>query len=127
MNGKNGYRRSSFFAIVALTASLFATSAAFARGGACASDVQRLCGDAGSGRAAIASCLKKHASELSPSCKKHAAAMKKRTADFAQACRSDFSKFCKGTRPGGGRVIQCLRKHQKDLSPECQAQMHPGA
>ncbi len=31
----------------------------------------------------------------------------------------DSQKFCKGIQPGGGRIIDCLIDHQKDLSDAC--------
>ncbi len=37
-----------------------------------------------------------------------------------QACTSDAKSFCAGTRPGGGRIIQCLRQNAPKLSPNCQ-------
>jgi Cysteine rich repeat len=37
-----------------------------------------------------------------------------------QACQSDFSKYCPGVKPGGGRVIACLAKQKDKLSPACQ-------
>jgi len=34
-------------------------------------------------------------------------------------CKADYDKFCAGTAEGGG--FQCLKSHEKDLSPDCQA------
>ena len=39
------------------------------------------------------------------------------------ACRADFAKFCKGTKPGDGRVLACLRQHQEQLSADCKASL----
>lgn len=36
-----------------------------------------------------------------------------------QACISDFLRFCRGTLPGGGRIIACLNAHANDLSQPC--------
>ncbi len=49
------------------------------------------------------------------------------TAAFAQdftaaqraACRGDYNKFCRGTAPGGGRVLACLSKQYAQLSDAC--------
>jgi hypothetical protein len=42
------------------------------------------------------------------------------TAAQRDACGGDFEKFCKGTTPGGGRIIACLAKHNDQLTPACQ-------
>ena len=35
----------------------------------------------------------------------------------AQACRADAQKLCAGAKPGGGRVMACLKQHEAELSP----------
>jgi hypothetical protein len=35
------------------------------------------------------------------------------------ACKADYDAFCKGTMPGGGRVLACLAKHDARLSAAC--------
>jgi len=42
------------------------------------------------------------------------------TAEQRSACMVDYEKFCKGTEPGGGRIIACLSKAGSQLSPACQ-------
>ena len=41
-------------------------------------------------------------------------------ADQAGACKTDYEKFCAGTAPGGGRIVQCLATNAASLSPACQ-------
>ena len=41
------------------------------------------------------------------------------TAEQRAACRGDYNKFCKGTMPGGGRVLACLSKQYSELSATC--------
>lgn len=43
------------------------------------------------------------------------------TAAIQTACRSDFQALCKGTKPGGGRIIACLKAHDSKLSAGCRA------
>jgi hypothetical protein len=41
------------------------------------------------------------------------------TAEQRAACKGDYNKFCKGTMPGGGRVLACLNKQRAELSEAC--------
>jgi Cysteine rich repeat len=49
-----------------------------------------------------------------------AATAQQLTAAQRDACGGDFGKFCKGTTPGGGRIIACLAAHSDQLTPACQ-------
>jgi len=43
------------------------------------------------------------------------------------ACRADVEKLCKDVQPGQGRIAQCLKQNQAEVSPGCKqamAQMH---
>lgn len=37
-----------------------------------------------------------------------------------QVCKPDIEKFCANVPQGEGRIAQCLRGHQQQLSPACQ-------
>lgn len=41
------------------------------------------------------------------------------TAEQRAACKGDYDKYCKGTMPGGGRVIACLNKQYAQLTEAC--------
>lgn len=41
------------------------------------------------------------------------------TAEQRAACSGDYDKFCKGTMPGGGRVLACLSKNNASLTAAC--------
>jgi hypothetical protein len=41
-------------------------------------------------------------------------------AQLRTACQADAKKHCDGVQPGGGRLLQCLKGKQNELSPACQ-------
>jgi len=41
------------------------------------------------------------------------------SAEQRAACKGDYDQFCKGTMPGGGRVLACLSKNNGKLSAAC--------
>lgn len=41
------------------------------------------------------------------------------SAEQRAACKGDYDQFCKGTMPGGGRVLACLSKNSDKLSAAC--------
>ncbi len=41
----------------------------------------------------------------------------------AGACRADAQKLCKGVEPGQGRIAQCLKEHEAQVSAECKARI----
>jgi Cysteine rich repeat len=94
---------------------------------ACKDDAARLCQDVKPGRGAVARCLKEHASELSPACKDNMVKAKKKIKEKAkevkEACEGDAKKLCEGIKPGGGKIVQCLKQHESELSSECKEQM----
>ncbi|MDE2309218.1 MAG: cysteine rich repeat-containing protein [Betaproteobacteria bacterium] len=38
-----------------------------------------------------------------------------------KVCRADIKKFCKGVKPGEGRIIACLKTNLSSLSSDCAA------
>ena len=89
----------------------------------CADDAAKLCKDVQPGQGNMARCLKEHAGELSPACQENIAKMKENIRDFREACKDDMKKLCAGTQRGGGRIIQCMKQHEEELSPACKEQM----
>jgi hypothetical protein len=41
------------------------------------------------------------------------------TAEQRAACQADYNQYCKGTVPGGGRIIACLNKQRDQISDAC--------
>ena len=90
----------------------------------CKGDVEKFCKGIPEGGGRIAACLKSHQADLSPSCKEEVAAAKGRMKGFAEACKPDAERFCKGIPAGQGRVLSCLKSHEADLAPACKAEMN---
>jgi hypothetical protein len=40
---------------------------------------------------------------------------------IARECKSEVELLCKGFRPGGRRIINCLKEKVTELSPACSA------
>jgi hypothetical protein len=91
--------------------------------GPCADDVAKFCKDVQPGGGRIARCLKQHEQELSPQCRQHAAEVKKKAQEFRDACQDDVVLFCGGVAPGGGRIVNCLKQHEQELTPDCKAKV----
>jgi hypothetical protein len=48
------------------------------------------------------------------------------TSAWAQAagpCAPDVAKLCSTVKPGGGRIVECLRSHAAEVSAACTARM----
>lgn len=95
-------------------------------GGPCAQDIQNLCPGVEPGGGRIMKCLHEHAGEVSEACKERLQQGKEKVRDKMQSCKEDAQKFCKGIQPGGGRIIECLKSHQNELSPACQTTIPSG-
>jgi hypothetical protein len=89
----------------------------------CAEDAAKLCKGVEKGEGRIAKCLKDHEKDLSSACKENIDKMKKRGNEAKEACQGDAKKLCKDTKPGGGRIMQCLKQHESELSTECKEKM----
>lgn len=94
--------------------------------GPCKDDAAKFCKDVQPGEGRIMQCMKEHENELSPACKERIAEMKKGAQEVREACKEDVLKLCKGIEPGGGRIINCLREHENELSAGCKARMEKG-
>lgn len=44
-----------------------------------------------------------------------------RADEGAKPCKADVEKFCKDVKPGEGRIIDCLKAHEAELSADCKA------
>ena len=43
-------------------------------------------------------------------------------AQESHPCKADREKFCAGIQPGDGKLGECMKQHEAELSPECTAE-----
>jgi hypothetical protein len=92
---------------------------------ACGADVAKYCKDVpprGGGRY---KCLKEHEKDLSEPCRKHIGDVQSRVRGMHEACWDDVSGLCSDVRPGGGRILKCLKEHESELSDPCKVALQP--
>jgi hypothetical protein len=116
-------RRVTAIALGSVVLGLIALSAAAAEKRPCADDVEKFCKDVKPGGERILKCLEAHQSELSDACKKRLESGRARMKAAQEACKGDVEKWCKDVKPGGGRIVKCLKEHQTELSAECKTQV----
>lgn len=46
---------------------------------------------------------------------------------FTEGCKADLEKFCKGVKPGEGRLLACLYAHSDDISARCEYAVYDAA
>jgi len=112
---------------IALLAAGFAANAG-AQGrkgdGPCAADAKKFCGNVEPGGGRIVKCMKSHQAEVSPACQSEMKRAEERMEQVKEECSADAKKFCQGIKPGGGRILSCLKSHQSELAPACAAEFN---
>jgi hypothetical protein len=89
----------------------------------CADDIEKYCKGIKPGGGRLLNCLKAHETEISESCREKICELQGTIKECEQACSGDIAQFCKEVRPGGGRIVKCLREHDKELSPSCSSKL----
>ncbi|MDO9183330.1 MAG: cysteine rich repeat-containing protein [Bacteriovorax sp.] len=41
-------------------------------------------------------------------------------------CKEDITKYCAGVEKGEGRIVKCLKEHEKEISSSCSEKMAAG-
>jgi Cysteine rich repeat len=79
----------------------------------------RFCKDVKPGGGRPVRCLKEHEKDLSTQCKASIDEARAKVKEAQEACADDVQKLCKDVKPGGGRIVRCLKENEQQLSPEC--------
>lgn len=87
------------------------------QGHPCAAEREK-CKDAGGGHEKVMKCLLEKRAELSDGCKNHIDDKMK-----TMPCFEDKIKFCGDIKPGGGRIVNCLKANNDKISQQCKDNM----
>jgi hypothetical protein len=105
------------FAAFAAAASPALAQEAAGPGKACKADRDKLCPGLKPGDQ-LRSCMKEHASDLSPECSAAIQAGKEARKNIRANCKGDVAKFCADAKDGGG-IVKCLAGHTSELEAGC--------
>jgi len=104
---------------------LFIPSSQAGAGGACRADFEKFCSNVPKGKGERWKCLNAHQSQLSATCQAKIQEKKARREAIKRDCKADRERFCKNVERGQGRIRQCMKSHQNELSQACQAHFYP--
>ncbi|WP_317932763.1 cysteine rich repeat-containing protein [Halioxenophilus sp. WMMB6] len=93
---------------------------------ACAADIDSFCADINPGQGRIAACLHAHFDQVSGQCQ---AALTEAREELKllgaayqhvnQNCQADAKRLCPQVTPGQGRILDCLKSQQAEVSTSC--------
>jgi hypothetical protein len=92
----------------------------------CKAEIETYCSKVTPGEGRILACLYAHEDKLSAKCEyalyDAAAQLERAVAALsyvANECDEDLEKYCASIAPGKGRLLDCLEKHDKQVSKRC--------
>ena len=92
----------------------------------CKMEIEKYCSQVTPGQGRILACLYSHEDKLSAKCEyalyDAAAQLERAVAALsyvANECNEDLEKYCESIEPGKGRLLECLDKHDKQVSKRC--------
>jgi hypothetical protein len=107
------------YVVATALAALCTATAADTPQEACQQDIQLQCDRVQPGGGRVLACLKEHEKDVSTNCKVILQMAKEAVQKLSAACNPDIEQFCMNTPKGQGAIVNCLRNHQKELSPGC--------
>jgi Golgi apparatus protein 1 len=90
-------------------------------GAGCEGDVYSKCREVQPGEGRIALCLQSQESDLSSSCQQALSRWRNLKMELGVVCRGDAGRLCPGLPEGDGRILACLKSHEKDLTSDCRS------
>lgn len=111
--------------MLCLLATGLALPAAFGATGKhpCRKDIKKYCSWVKPGGGHMMECLEAHEGALSAACRNHQKVIQTKMSSMRESCKADVERLCKDIKPGGGRVMLCLRDHLGELSPACKSEV----
>jgi hypothetical protein len=85
----------------------------------CEADARRLCAATPPGEGRLLRCLKDQESFLSQSCQGAINRVRLERSRIQASCAGDVGRLCRDVPEGSGRILACLRRHEKELSSDC--------
>jgi len=92
----------------------------------CKVEIEKYCAQVTPGQGRVLACLYAHEDKLSSKCEYalyDAAVQLERAVSalsyVANECDEDLDKYCASIEPGKGRLLDCLKKHDKQVSKRC--------
>ena len=92
----------------------------------CGADLEAFCSNVAPGEGRLAFCLIAHADKRSAACESalgeargEAELLIEKVSQSIDACLPDIAALCTGTKPGEGRIVQCLTDQKAMLTEPC--------
>ena len=131
------YRKSALAALAATMLALASLSPVAAKPPEqCAAEVEKYCQGVARGAGRVFKCLQEYQSQLSPACQQamsehrqrgEKARARPRRPSWASTCMGDIKELCQGIPAGTGRIAECLKQHEAELSIACRNVFPPKA
>lgn len=85
----------------------------------CEPDAQRLCAGTPRGEGKVLQCLRDKESFVSQTCQQAINRVRLTRSKIQASCAGDVGTYCRDVPDGGGRIVACLWRHEKELASGC--------